>query len=104
NRSNIVSEFNRYFGNANNLGNWQRLCRDVGIEENLASITKCKQALKGVWVNIYDLIEAVNNDEIPQRFPNRAELSTYTTENRKIFPKKKAKEGGPVRALLAHIF
>jgi hypothetical protein len=30
------------------LGNWQRLCRDVGIEDALSSITKCKQVRPNV--------------------------------------------------------
>jgi hypothetical protein len=122
-RKNIVAEFQRYFGNANDLGNWQRLCQDVGIEEDIPSITKCKQvflasscerqcteafcvqALKGVWVNIYDLIDAVRTDRTPpRRFPSQKALAEYTISHQKVYPKKKAKEGGPVRALLAHIF
>ena len=63
------------------------------------------QALKGVWVNIYDLIDGVNSGQTPPtRFHNQAQLSVYTVRTRRIFPKNKAKEGGPVRALLAHIF
>ena len=42
-RRNIVVEFERYFGSANDLGNWQRLCHDVGIEGELSSIRKCKE-------------------------------------------------------------
>ncbi|PBP27716.1 hypothetical protein BUE80_DR001235 [Diplocarpon rosae] len=125
-RRNIVNQFNRYFGEESKLANWVRLCRDVGIQEDLESITQCRlvinahspslsqssrkvpdvqQALKKVWVNIYDLIDAVNNKKTPPRlFKSQAALSRYTIKNNKIFPKKKAKEGGPVRALLAHIF
>jgi hypothetical protein len=40
---NIVREFERYFGNDTKLENWVRLCRDVGIESELTSISKCKQ-------------------------------------------------------------
>ena len=39
----IASEFNDYFGTVSNLANWQMLCRDVGVEEGLASITQCKK-------------------------------------------------------------
>ncbi|KAG0650621.1 hypothetical protein D0Z07_2210 [Hyphodiscus hymeniophilus] len=55
-RRDIVAEFERYFGNETNLANWQRLCHDVGIAEQLRSINQCRKALKGVWVNIYDLL------------------------------------------------
>lgn len=40
---NIVREFERYFGNDTKLENWVRLCRDVGIEGELSSISNCKQ-------------------------------------------------------------
>ena len=43
NSNNIAGAFNRYFGNATRLENWQRLCRDVGVKDDLPSITKCKE-------------------------------------------------------------
>ncbi|TVY58274.1 hypothetical protein LCER1_G004126 [Lachnellula cervina] len=106
-RRNIVKEFDRYFGSEDDLENWQRLCHDVGVDDDLSSITKCRkmeQALKGIWVNIYDFLDAVEKDEQPRRFPSQNALARYTIENDKIYPKKAAKEEGPVRALLAHIF
>jgi hypothetical protein len=61
--------------------------------------------LKSVWVNIFDLLDAVANNKCPpRRFPNQSALSHYTLSTNKIFPKKKAKESGPVKALLVHIF
>lgn len=62
------------------------------------------QELKKVWVNIYDLIDAVNANTTPQIFPSLSALRAYTLEKGKIFPKKEAKKGGPVKSLLAHIF
>lgn len=63
------------------------------------------QVLKTAWVNIYDLLDAVATDTCPPtRFRSEKALRAYTMETERIFPKKKAKEGGPVRALLAHIF
>jgi len=120
-RNTIVTEFARYFGSEDKLKNWQRLCRDVGIEDVPRSLKNCKQvwkilicigfqssdwmqALRNVWVNIYDLIVAIRQNKIPHRFPSRHALSAYTLRTRKIFPKERAKEGGPVRQLLAHIF
>lgn len=37
----IVDEFNRYFGDGT-LENWQRLCRDIGIEDDLPSVKQCR--------------------------------------------------------------
>ena len=41
-KRNIVAEFDGYFGKESRLANWQRLCRDVGIEDELRSITQCR--------------------------------------------------------------
>jgi hypothetical protein len=128
---NIAQEFENYFGNETNLANWQNLCEDVGIKDDLNSIRKCKlvrrplslnnskgdeylgtlliilpclQALNGVWVNIHDLLDAVNNNSKPRIFKTERALAAYTMSTGKIYPKKEAKKGGPVRALLAHIF
>jgi hypothetical protein len=57
-----------------------------------------------VWVNIYDLIDAIRENKTPpRRFKSQWALGKYTIKENKVYPKKKAKEGGPVRALLAHI-
>jgi hypothetical protein len=42
-KRNIVAEFERYFGEVSKLENWQRLCADVGIEDDLPSLTQCKK-------------------------------------------------------------
>jgi hypothetical protein len=55
-------------------------------------------------VNIYDLLDAKENGTAVRRFANRRELAAYTINNRKIYPKRKAKEGGPVKILLRQIF
>jgi hypothetical protein len=41
-RRDIIFEFNAYFGDETKLENWQRMCRDIGIEDYVPSITKCK--------------------------------------------------------------
>jgi hypothetical protein len=40
---NIVHAFAAYFGNENDLRNWQRLCQDLGITEELNSKTQCRK-------------------------------------------------------------
>jgi len=39
-----------------------------------------------------------------KKFKSEKELAKYTLKTGKIYPKKNAKEGGPARALLAHVF
>ncbi|KAL2165125.1 hypothetical protein VTH06DRAFT_421 [Thermothelomyces fergusii] len=106
---NIVQEFEAYFG-AGTLQDWQRLCRDVGLGGDLPSITQCRkaspadeQALKKVNINIHDLLDAVKQGTQPQQFPSVRKLAEYTRRTGRIFPKGKAKQMGPVRALMRHI-
>jgi len=39
----IVEEFDDYFGEDTKLGNWQKLCTDLGIEGPPRSITQCRR-------------------------------------------------------------
>jgi hypothetical protein len=55
----IVAEFDAYFGEDSKLGNWQKLCVDLGIEGPPQSITKCRKVcLEGqnsqMWMQIAD--------------------------------------------------
>jgi hypothetical protein len=130
----IAAEFASYFGNESNLANWQRFCQDLGVTENIRSVTQCKavctifqellsppfpschtwymnmeltpdqQAMRGIWVNIYDFIDAKAAGMQVKRFKSERALSHYTRRTGRIYPKERAKKGGPVRALLAHIF
>ncbi len=43
NHTKVFEEWKAYFGAESNLANWQRLCGDLGLDDNLPSITKCKQ-------------------------------------------------------------
>ncbi|KAH6619175.1 hypothetical protein B0J18DRAFT_236884 [Chaetomium sp. MPI-SDFR-AT-0129] len=102
----IVAAFDTYFGYGT-LADWQRLCRDIGLEaegKNTSSITQCRKALETVHVNIYDLLHAVRLGTQPQRFGSPKALSKYCRKTGKIYPKEKAKEMGPVRVLLREIF
>ncbi|RAL66261.1 hypothetical protein DID88_005932 [Monilinia fructigena] len=103
-KKNVVGLWSDYFGNETQLANWQRLCVDVGMEEVPTSITQCRKALGKVWVNIFDFLDARAVGKPVKRFESERKLAAYTMKSGKIYPKKQAKEGGPVRALLAHIF
>ncbi|KAK4230633.1 hypothetical protein QBC38DRAFT_451964 [Podospora fimiseda] len=103
-----VKSFNEYFGSGT-LEDWQRLCTDLGLEgQDFRSKTKCRNAIKTINVNIWDLVDAVihkDPKEIPQRFHSRRALIDYTLRTKRIFPLDAVKdEMGPVRALLRQIF
>jgi hypothetical protein len=64
------------------------------------------QALRKVWVNIFDLLDAVKAGTHPEHFKSQSALRHHTIKYRKIYPKKEVKKdkGNPAAALLAHIF
>ncbi|KAF7872624.1 hypothetical protein EAF04_003542 [Stromatinia cepivora] len=103
-KNTVVGLWEDYFGNETQLANWQRLCVDVGMEEIPTSITQCRKALGKVWVNIFDFLDAKAEGKPVKRYSSEHKLATYTLKSRKIFPKNRAKQGGPARVLLAHIF
>ena len=41
----IADKFEGYFGQDTKLENWQQLCRDLGLQGNFESITKCKKVV-----------------------------------------------------------
>lgn len=52
-----------------------------------------------MWVNLVNLIDHRNIGVAVIRFRNHKEFKKYT-ENGRVFPKKKAKEEGFIKALL----
>ncbi|KAK1229564.1 hypothetical protein PQX77_007390 [Marasmius sp. AFHP31] len=94
---NVQDIFANHFGNnASSLDNWKKLLATIGIEgsHEFTSITKCKQALKGRYINIVDLVDASNAGETvkkPNPFPSEKALSRYIERTGKAFPKAKAK-------------
>lgn len=55
----------------------------------------------GIWVNIYDVLDAQKTGETVLRFPNLRALADYSYED-KIFPKQKAK-GGALKFVLKEL-
>ncbi|KAK1834796.1 hypothetical protein QBC39DRAFT_251641 [Podospora conica] len=102
-KTSIVTRFDTYFGSGD-LSDWQRLCKDIGLEGDFTSKTQCRKALKTVHINIFDLLDAVNAGTQVRRFKNQWELAKYCIETKRIYPKKKAKESGPVKDLLRIVF
>ncbi|KAF2866283.1 hypothetical protein BDV95DRAFT_611747 [Massariosphaeria phaeospora] len=98
-----VQAFESEFGtSATDLEAWQAFCREVGATPGL-SITKCKKALKGIHVNLINLLgHRYNPTVVPLiRFESFAHFRAYTRKH--IFPKKKAKEDSFLKVLLRQI-
>ncbi|KAJ4401371.1 hypothetical protein N0V85_005544 [Neurospora sp. IMI 360204] len=98
-RRDVVVRWKNYFG-AGDLEDWQRLCQDLGLDDDFSSKRKCRTALKSINVNIWDFLDAVEVGTIPQMFLTKKELVKYTWETGRIFPRDEAKDMGPVAALL----
>ncbi|KAK7924821.1 hypothetical protein PG985_006875 [Apiospora marii] len=102
-KSNIVERWDEYF-QSDALENWQRLMTDLEFQEYFRSKTQCRGALKGVWINIYDFLDAVKAGTHVLKFKTEAELRRYTVKTGKVYPKKHVKKGSPLATLMAHIF
>ncbi|CAJ2501751.1 Uu.00g046040.m01.CDS01 [Anthostomella pinea] len=98
----VVERWNVYFKRGE-LEDWRRLMRDLGFEEDFPSVNQCRKALKGVWVNIHDFLNAVKNNKPVRRFKSEHELSQYTINKRKFYPNKGIPKGSPLRRLMARI-
>ncbi|KAL8908426.1 MAG: hypothetical protein Q9207_000845 [Kuettlingeria erythrocarpa] len=102
----FLSEFELHLGSievGNKLDAWQNLCRELNLNGNLRSITQCKKALKGVHVNIHDLLDARRLRAPVQTFPTASALAQYTRETRRYFPLDEAKRESLIKILLKHI-
>ncbi|KKY38413.1 hypothetical protein UCDDA912_g01731 [Diaporthe ampelina] len=101
----IAGKWDEYFGkNDNDLTKWKRLCHDLGKpSETFTSKTQCRNALKGVWVNIHDFLAAENKPDDVVFFKSERALAAYTRRTRKLFPRHEVTRGSPLRDLLAHI-
>ncbi|KUI56537.1 hypothetical protein VP1G_03924 [Cytospora mali] len=96
----------QYFGTDDkNFAKWQQLGRDLGIpEETLTSKRKIRKALRGTWVNIHDFVyHAKNKPDDVRFFESEQQLSAYTKETGKFYPREYISQDSPLCDLLAQI-
>ncbi|KAI8632387.1 hypothetical protein F5Y19DRAFT_362561 [Xylariaceae sp. FL1651] len=98
----IVVKWESYMGE-NALEDWKRLMKDLGFSEEFPSKTRCRKALKTVWVNIPDFLLAIEKGEPVHFFRDQFELARYTRKECRYYPKNSISKGSPLRQLLAHI-
>ncbi|KAF2202904.1 hypothetical protein GQ43DRAFT_479509 [Delitschia confertaspora ATCC 74209] len=96
-----TSEFEFWYGSdSTKLERWQQLCEEVGISPAPPSITKCRKALRGVHINLVDLVNCRRSGfGRPRRFQSYQQLRNYTL-NRRTYPKEAAKKEGFIKELL----
>ncbi|KAJ7590317.1 hypothetical protein C8J56DRAFT_826245 [Mycena floridula] len=102
----VQAGFAQHFGSdEHSLEAWQQLCTTVGVpsSESFSSIKECKKALQPRFVNLIDLVDAVNaGRQVAKKlvFSSRNRLAEYIRETEKVFPKKLAKKNPMMRAFL----
>ncbi|KIJ51124.1 hypothetical protein M422DRAFT_158523 [Sphaerobolus stellatus SS14] len=101
----IGEQFTVAFGNQDDdYQNWYNLCGTLGINPIPESITQCRKAIKGVYVNIFDVVDAQRQGrKATPMFSNVHLLRAYTFDNEMIFPKRRAKREGLLKYLLREI-
>jgi hypothetical protein len=120
----MKKEFSNLYGSdEKDIRNWHRLCYVLRIDPVPETLQKCRtvscnssyypglalrklflpllQAVLQKHVNLVDLVEGHKNEV--QIFKTEKELSDYTRETGKFFPKEDAVDGGVLRALRRHI-
>lgn len=118
----VQTGFVAQFGaNTGSLQSWNRLCETVLgdiSEKDLSSIKKWVlfasnlimiksqltwQALKGIFVNLVDLVDAANAGKTIRRtFTSSKDLSRYIKQTKKIFPKSQAKANPLLRLIVVN--
>ncbi|KAG8737999.1 hypothetical protein FRC12_016950 [Ceratobasidium sp. 428] len=103
-RDALTQQFNDIYGTDEQcLTNWESLCVVLQLRDIPKELDACRELVRSTHVNIIDLIDtSVTGDKV-QHFESEWQLSEYTRNTRKYFPKKNAYAGGLLKSLLQHI-
>lgn len=75
----------------------QSVCRALGLNVP-ASVSKCKQVLEGIHINIYDFVDGNYLLHASVRA-----LARYSQANNKVFPLTFARQNPELKVLLRHL-
>ncbi|KAJ7064902.1 hypothetical protein C8F01DRAFT_983777, partial [Mycena amicta] len=100
----LVHHFNVKFGkDVDDQQAWVKLCEVLEIHPIPEDVESCREVVSGTHVNIVDLVDPANLGRSIHRFTHVRELSEYTIEEDKYFPRNHAKAGGVLQYLLREI-
>ncbi|TFK21859.1 hypothetical protein FA15DRAFT_64489 [Coprinopsis marcescibilis] len=103
-RTALVRQFNHLYGtDANDLEAWKYICEMVRIDPIPKTVSAAKKAMRDTHVNLIDLIGAPNGGDM-EIFASEKELSEYTRETRRFFPKEALEAGNLLKSLRRQIF
>ncbi|KAJ6518095.1 hypothetical protein C8R47DRAFT_960244 [Mycena vitilis] len=95
--------FSDIFGsNIDDLGNLQSLCRLLCVDPIPENIYECRKAVRGVHVNLVDLVDWGRMGAAIHKFETEQDLAEYTKRTEKYFPQGEA-EGSLLKFLLRRI-
>jgi len=95
-------EFDSLYGSdEKDINNWYKLCHVLKVDPVPNTLKKCRAVVLKKHVNLVDLVHG-SREKIPI-FKTEKELSDYTHDTGKFFPKENAVDGGVLRALRRHI-
>ncbi|KAH9894284.1 hypothetical protein C8Q73DRAFT_511452 [Cubamyces lactineus] len=100
----MVKQFNAMYGtNADDLESWQLLCSALGMIPVPDNIRTCRRTVRSTHVNIVDFVEAPMVGMAVRTFDSEEQLSVYTKETGKFFPRGDVNAGSLLRYLLRQI-
>ncbi|KAH9025566.1 hypothetical protein EDB84DRAFT_1440379 [Lactarius hengduanensis] len=89
-------EFNDLYGSdEKDINNWHKLCYVLRIDPAPDTLRKCRTEVLKKHVNLVDLVHG-SKEEV-RIFQTETELSEYTKQTEKYFPKEDAVDGGVLR-------
>ncbi|KAK6226935.1 hypothetical protein QIS74_00490 [Colletotrichum tabaci] len=100
--ANFFKQWDEYFGKRE-LADWQRLCRDLGLPDDLPSKTQCCKAMSKVHVNIRQFLSVTDRPAEVKVFKSVHQLAYYTRKNGLWMPKKDFPKGDPLGKLRREI-
>ncbi|KAM6539340.1 hypothetical protein FALCPG4_001146 [Fusarium falciforme] len=95
----LVTQWKAYIQKGT-LEDFQRLCVDLGLSGNLGTKKKCRKAIRGVNVNIWQFLRSNKKPDDVWFFKNRYGLIRYTKNTKSFYPKDNLGKEDPVRDLL----
>ncbi|KAG6860673.1 hypothetical protein C0995_008740 [Termitomyces sp. Mi166 len=99
----LAQTFNYMYGtDENSLESWTALCHVLRITPAPEGLNACRE-VEAVHVNLVDFVDHPNTGTPVWLFSTEAELSEYTLETGKFFPRESAYAGGLLKYLLRHI-
>ncbi|KAI5847653.1 hypothetical protein DFP73DRAFT_474725 [Morchella snyderi] len=84
----FVEDFRAFFGEGDDVRDWEYLCDLLGVRPTPRTIEHCKAALRGYYVNIYDLYYYAHTGGRGklQRHANVTALSKYSLSKNMLYP------------------